>query len=175
MGKSSSNLTIPDKVKKEAKRLYFNHWGAKEISEWLDVNYETVRKWIARYKWVSERNDIVKTEVQELAQRRSHQINTVMRDGFDAIIDSVKQAKAKGVSIEEAEKISKMLSNVDKLYRLQIGKPTEIREERSIKVEHHMGTKENIMKALQDDPFIETDFKDVNETKKTNKSESKED
>lgn len=159
--KTGSELAISEKKREEAKRLYFNHWGAREISDWLKVKYATVRKWITRYDWAKERAAIEVTEIQEIAQRRTSQINNITKDGFDAVMDTIKRTKLKGATLEEAAKIAKMLGEIDKLYRLQTGQATEIKEERKITTEVKMGTKDDIKRAIAADPFIEVEFKDV--------------
>jgi len=67
-----NNSIIPIKVKEEAKRLYFNYWSPREISDFLQQNYETVRKWITRYDWNKEREATIKDELSDLANRRAH-------------------------------------------------------------------------------------------------------
>jgi len=158
-----NNSIIPIKVKEEAKRLYFNYWSPREISDFLQQNYETVRKWVTRYDWYKEREATIKDELSDLANRRAHQMNKVMTDGLDAMIEAVANAKKGATTIDDAEKISKMIANIDKLYRLQTGKPTEIKEERKYtSVEHKaLGTKESLLKALKDDPFMDVEYEDV--------------
>lgn len=160
-----SNAIIPVKIREEAKNLYFKYWSTKEIADFLQQNYETVRKWVTRYDWYKEREAQVNEEVTELANRRSHQMNRVMTDGLETIAQAVQKSKEGGVTMEDAERISKMLANIDKLYRLQTGKPTEIKEERKYTVNKDIQSKEDMIKAIQEDPFIEANFKDVTDRK----------
>lgn len=154
-----ANITIAQEIKDEAKRLYFNHWTPKEISDFLQQEYETVRKWVTRYGWAKERKKIEDEEKSDVINRRSHQMNRVMRDGLEVIAEAIEGAKKGGVTMEDAERISKMIGNIDKVYRLQTGKPTEIKEER--KITSDVATKQELLKAMSEDPFIEADFKDV--------------
>lgn len=156
-----SNITIATEIKDEAKALYFKYWSPREIATFLQQNYETVRKWVTRYDWYKEREQQVNDEVTELANRRANQMNRVMTDGLETIAQAVQKTKEGGVTMEDAERISKMLANIDKLYRLQTGKPTEIKEERKYTVTKEIQSKEDMIKAIQEDPFIEANFKDV--------------
>jgi len=158
-----SNAIIPVKIKEEAKALYFKYWTPREIATFLQQNYETVRKWVTRYDWHKEREAQTLTEVQNNVMRRSNQMNRVMTDGLETIAQFVEQTKQGHVTGEDAERISKMLANIDKLYRLQTGKPTEIKEERKYTVNTEIKSKEDMIKAITEDPFIEANFKDVSE------------
>lgn len=157
----AANIVIPEEIREEAKRLYFKYWTPREISNFMEQNYQTVKKWITRYGWYKEREQIETEALQELANRRSHQMNSVMTDGLEVISNAISQAKRGGATMEDAERISKMIGNIDKVYRLQSGKPTEIKEERKVTSTIKLSTKDELLQAIKDDPFIEANFKDV--------------
>lgn len=163
MADNNVRAIIKQETRDEAKSLYFKHWGTHEISEYLQVKYETLRQWIKRYDWKTERDALISSEIDNILKRRSNQINRVMTDGLESIAKTLNDVKStnKVLTIDQAAKVANLLGNIDKLYRLQTGKPTEIKEERKLSMSKDISTKDDLMKVIEEDPFIDVEFKDV--------------
>lgn len=152
MSKGGVITPIDQKIRDEAQSLYMKFWGPAEIARHLGQNYQTVKKWVTRYGWYEEREGIALELTEDLAKRRSHQINKIMKDSFEGIADTVSRFRDKGMSIKEATEVAKMLGDLDKIVRLAEGKATEIREERSIETQVHF---QKVIDVLRSDPFTQ--------------------
>ena len=148
-------------TKEKAKAMFLSLCSPDEIAKKLQVEITTVRKWIASAEWQKQQAKVVKSFVGPLLTRRVDELENIRGLGLAVASRYLAQVwrDKPSLSVKDVEHIIEMVMKVDKLIKLEEGKPTDIVKNISMKE-----AKERMRKVLKEDPFEE--FKDVVEVDK---------
>lgn len=158
--RKGGNLEPIDQNKRdEAQRLYMNGYTYNEINELTGVKPNTLAVWASRGNWAELKDKYALQAATDSMRRRSIQIDQIMKTSFDGIIKLAEDLKKDGMSVDDALKMAKVMAELNKIARLDAGKPTDLRSEHRIseKRESAPPSKQEIIEILKDDPFHESD------------------
>lgn len=118
----------------EAKRLYMAFVPNSEIRRRLNIHGAKFSDWITGKRsidpnpWAIERNRMVGQHVKECAEKHQMAITEVFGIGIDMVKSSLQERARSGdpLSLREAEQVTSIITALDKLARLEAGKPTEV-------------------------------------------------
>lgn len=140
-------MKYPKKVLAKAKALYMDYQSLNEIEKQTGMNINSVKYHVREY-WKRER-DLNRAELFDL-------VTQTKKANFLAITDSTVRVMTRALqnlatrveppTIQEATKAAEILSTLDKITRLDEGKPTDIYDEKPVSVIE-------LQKKLQLDPF----------------------
>lgn len=141
-----------------AKKMFMAYKSRKEICEATGIAVNTFPDYAK--KWIPER-DLLKSEMfSALADSKKRFFVDLAQNGLELLVRSIKDLNRSGETLapRELKEIAAIITEIDKIIRLDDGKPTEIVE--SLKP----ATRESIIELLKTDPFNEiedAEFKDV--------------
>jgi len=147
--------------KAQAYSLFFSFETPTQIIKKVKVSSTTLNTWVQ--KWKVERSKVTTALIEEARDRNQKDILDIFHLGLPLIKSSLaaRIKEDKPLDIKEAQQVTQILMDFDKLQRLEIGKPTEI----------HSWLKpasiDDLKKALERDEFI-----DVTELQNQPKSHS---
>lgn len=150
---------ISDSERDQARLWYLYDWmPTQEIADKLGCSYSTVAGWIGSRKgWREEREHLVNEFLRETRQRHANKLGNCIGLGVDLIEQALKARKEKlgedgkpvPLSMREAATVSEILTQFDKILRLEYGKPTEITTAQASPV-----TIEQLREYIVQDPFL---------------------
>lgn len=146
---------LTDPVKLQAKDLYLSHASKSEISRALGVSTKTVAKWIKDGEWATEREDEDRGIIESAFAARKLTVAKLARTTADQLVRAVDHlvARKEPPNLQEAEKLSLILSNLDRIGRLDAGTATDnIAVIQQVKM-----TIEDVRAEIAKDPFREID------------------
>lgn len=135
-------------------RLYFRCMSIDAIAEKTGVDKEEIRTLIAANRWKQLREQNVKELVADIKVARKLAIPEAIECGMNLILNALRHRVSTGeiLSIYDAKIVSSIISDIDKLARLDAGEPTSISEVNRI----IPTTLEELKKIVARDPFIDT-------------------
>jgi hypothetical protein len=139
---------------RRAKELYLAGLGPSVIADQLSISKNAVNSWIKSGEWAKERDELDKELKESIKIRRGQLIPKAIDLGINLIYNAFQERMSEGkpLNILETKIVSGVISDIDKLVRLDAGDPTEIKEAAStIPV-----TLEELKKVIARDPFINT-------------------
>lgn len=142
-----------------ARRLYLQFYPYAYISRLIGVSAATVGQWSQKDDWEACRKEAEKEFYETVLQQRMMQITRMGRTAIDLVQRSLDgyyhSQDTRPLGLKEAETISRIFSNLDKVFRLTTNQPTQIVENRDggRKIPR---TADELKEALRADPFIET-------------------
>lgn len=146
---ATDQLELQDK----AKELYFDHKNLVTISKELQVSTVTLSKWREEHSWDVLREEADKALVDEAFATKRKTLSkiagittTQIERGLKAISDRFEPP-----TLKEVEMLSNILGNLDKIARLDAGKPTE---NVAVAVGVSTLTVEKIRDIVLADPFL---------------------
>lgn len=148
---------VPEKMLEEAKRMFMEYRSLREISIQLAVprttlqyhatnywNYEREMQKSEMFKAFSDQKKVTMTKLSESSLK-------LMVRALEAAADSDREP-----TLREAQQTAMILESIDKILRLDDGKPTDITESRPT-------TLIELKKRLSLDPFAEIEDVEVKE------------
>ena len=149
---------------KEAKELYMTFMPVVDISKRLDIPYKTIVYHTG--KWKEERNLLRSEILRELSENKKTILTTLVGNSLEIVDKVLKDFKAgkREATITEARHIVSMITDVDKILRLDDGTPTDIIAEQK------PATIIELREKLKRDPFYieDANFKEIEYETTTN-------
>ena len=141
----------------KAKELFMSYKTLKEIAEALDMPYKTVQFHSA--KWKKDR-DLMKNELlRELTENKKTVLTSLVGNSLECVDRAIADLKNRKnpPSIKEARMLTHIISEIDKILRLDEGEPTDII------AEHKPATVIELREKLKRDPFYveDADFREI--------------
>jgi hypothetical protein len=136
-------------IKDQAKQMYFQHTGATYIAKALNLQRTQVQNWISN-GWKDERRLHELETFEDLKAKKTPQLMEILDKSGDIIVRFLKDLLERPESIKpwEMNYVFKAQESVDKIYRLEQNKPTEIIQE-----ERAVDAVELVKKLRKLDPF----------------------
>lgn len=162
MGSSGQYLTLRKYTDEQialAKSLYMAYKTRKEIAEASGINIKTLPDYIE--KWHPERELNKKEIFSSLADAKKRHFVDLANNGLEVLVRGVRELNRSGspLSPRDLKEVAAVIEVIDKIIRLDDGKPTEITE--NIKP----ATRESIIELLKADPFGELEDAEYREKK----------
>ena len=109
------------------KALYFEYRSLNEIAQQLSVSTSQISRWRKEQGWLIEREHIERGLIEDGFSRRKLTIARIANATTDLIEKAIAHVtrRAEPPTIAETEKLSLILSNLDRIGRLDVGKATE--------------------------------------------------
>ena len=149
-----------------AKELYMSHRTLKEISKDLDMPYKTVQFHAA--KWKKDRELMTNELLRELTENKKTLLNSLVGNSLECLDRAIAELKNRKTppTIREARWIATIVTELDKITRLDEGNPTDII------AEHKPATVIELQEKLKRDPFYVEDanFREITHEKTTTNS-----
>tara|TARA_R100000152_G_C6761923_1_gene186113 strand:+ start:851 stop:1402 length:552 start_codon:yes stop_codon:yes gene_type:complete len=141
----------------KARELYMSYKTLKEIAEALDMPYKTVQFHSA--KWKKDR-DLMKNELlRELTENKKTVLTSLVGNSLECVDRAIADLKNRKnpPSIKEARMLTHIVSEIDKILRLDEGEPTDII------AEHKPATIIELREKLKRDPFYieDANFREI--------------
>lgn len=141
-------MKVDPKKLAQAKEMYLQYKNAPEISEVTGINPRTIH-YYQQNSWKMER-DMAKREFFEAIASNKREILLDITNKSLSIIDAALTDLIKQpITLKEAKIVSEIFERIDKIIKLDEGKPTEIHT--SIKP----STIIELKKRLSNDPFLQ--------------------
>jgi len=144
-----------------AKSMFMDFKPLKEISKTLDIKYRTLV--YHKNKWEEERNLIRKEILRDLADNKRTILVNLTSNSLDCVDRAIEDLKKrdKPPTIHEARLLTNIISEIDRIIRLDDGEPTDIISE------HKPSTVIELKAKLKKDPFYIEDavFREIDDEK----------
>lgn len=149
-----------------AKSMYMEFKSMRQIADKLGINYSTLKYHKQEHKWEEERNLIRKDILRDLADNKKAVLVSLTSNSLDCVDRAVKDLKnrPKPPSIQEARMLTNIITEIDRIIRLDDGEPTDIISE------HKPVTVIELREKLKKDPFFIEDasFREIDDEETTN-------
>lgn len=131
----------------KAKELFMSYKTLKEIAEAVDMPYKTVQFHSA--KWKKDRNLMKNELLRELTENKKTVLTSLVGNSLECVDRAIADLKNRKnpPSIKEARMLTHIVSEIDKILRLDEGEPTDII------AEHKPATIIELREKLKRDPF----------------------
>lgn len=144
-----------------AKELYMSFKAIKDISEQCSIPYRTLLYHCR--KWEKERDMVRKVILKDLAENKKAVLVSLTGNSLDCIDRAILTLKerSKPPTIIEARNLTAIVSEIDRILRLDDGEPTDIISQ------HKPATVIELKQKLKADPFYieDADFREVTDEK----------
>lgn len=148
---------------KTAKELYMSFKPPREIAETMDMPYKTLMYHIA--KWKDERSLMRNELLRELTENKSAILSSLVGNSLECLDRAIADLKHRGTppTIKEARWIANIVTELDKIVRLDEGTPTDII------AEHKPSTIIELKDKLKRDPFYleDANYREITNEKTT--------
>lgn len=130
-----------------AKTMFMDFKPLKEISKVLGIKYRTLV--YHKKKWEEERNLVRKEILRDLADNKRTILVSLTSNSLDCVDRAIEDLKKrdKPPTIHEARLLTNIISEIDRIIRLDDGEPTDIISE------HKPSTVIELKAKLKKDPF----------------------
>jgi hypothetical protein len=141
---------VEPEVIERAKNLYFQYRSLNQIAQDLGVSTAQLSRWRRDGEWLAERENAERGLIEDGFSQRKLTIARIMNATTDQIERALTHItkRTEPPTLAEAEKLSFILSNLDKVARLDAGKATE---NVNIQAKLEMSA-EKIREIIQSDP-----------------------
>jgi len=149
MGTKHKSHIYSIEQKETAKELYMQYRPFLEIAAETGLSIYAIN-WYARKYWRQER-DLAKTQViQLLGEQKAKAFAEIGMHGMDLLVRSLREHSKNGtiLSVKEAFALSNIITNIDKIVRLDEGAPTDIISDMK------PSTREEVIEVINVDPFF---------------------
>ncbi len=145
----------PDETREQAKQLYMAHVPLNDIASQLKVPTATLSQWRSRDGWLAERETADESLAADIVSSRKLTLARIAKASIDQIDRTIKHIaeRAEPATVAEAEKLSVLVSNLDRVARLDNKEATE---NVSVKVKAEM-TVDRIREVIQQDAFMSSE------------------
>lgn len=142
-----------------AKSMFMDFKPLKEISKILNIKYRTLV--YHKNKWEEERNLVRKEILRDLADNKRTILVNLTSNSLDCVDRAIEDLKKrdKPPTIHEARLLTNIISEIDRIIRLDDGEPTDIISE------HKPSTVIELKAKLKKDPFYIEDasFREIDD------------
>ena len=142
-----------------AKSMFMDFKPLKEISKTLNIKYRTLV--YHKNKWEEERNLVRKEILRDLADNKRTILVNLTSNSLDCVDRAIEDLKKrdKPPTIHEARLLTNIVSEIDRIIRLDDGEPTDIISE------HKPSTVIELKAKLKKDPFYIEDavFREIDD------------
>ena len=130
-----------------AKAMFMDFKPLKEIAKVLNIKYRTLV--YHKNKWEEERNLVRKEILRDLADNKRAILVNLTSNSLDCVDRAIEDLKKrdKPPTIHEARLLTNIVSEIDRIIRLDDGEPTDIISE------HKPSTVIELKAKLKNDPF----------------------
>lgn len=147
-----------------AKKMFMDFKPLKEIAKALNIKYRTLV--YHKNKWEEERNLIRKEILRDLADNKRAILVNLTSNSLDCVDRAIEDLKKrdKPPTIHEARLLTNIISEIDRIIRLDDGEPTDIISE------HKPSTVIELKAKLKKDPFYIEDasFREIEDENTSN-------
>ena len=147
-----------------AKKMFMDFKPLKEIAKVLNIKYRTLV--YHKNKWEEERNLIRKEILRDLADNKRAILVNLTSNSLDCVDRAIEDLKKrdKPPTIHEARLLTNIISEIDRIIRLDDGEPTDIISE------HKPSTVIELKAKLKKDPFYIEDasFREIEDENTSN-------
>jgi DNA-directed RNA polymerase subunit F len=152
-----SNKRYTDEQLNTAKKLYMAYKPLKDIVEITGIKKPSISYHIQN-KWLKEREDSKSELLKTFTERKKSLMASIASNGLEILAKAMESLKNvdRPLSAAEIKSISTIVSELDKISKLDEGNPTEILAE--IKP----ATTIEIRELLNNDPFLQGEIEDAN-------------
>ncbi len=118
---------IPDEVRAQAKDLFMKRHDLNDISSRLKVSTAALGRWRTQDGWLAERMEGERGLLEDGWQNRKIQIAMILNASVEQIDRGIKHLRDRidPPTLQEVEKLSVIVANLDKIARLDAQKSTE--------------------------------------------------
>jgi len=149
---------------KAAKAMFMDFKPLKEIAKVLNIKYRTLV--YHKNKWEEERNLVRKEILRDLADNKRAILVNLTSNSLDCVDRAIEDLKKrdKPPTIHEARLLTNIISEIDRIIRLDDGEPTDIISE------HKPSTVIELKAKLKKDPFYIEDasFREIEDENTSN-------
>ena len=142
-----------------AKSMFMDFKPLKEIAKTLNIKYRTLV--YHKNKWEEERNLVRKEILRDLADNKRTILVNLTSNSLDCVDRAIEDLKKrdKPPTIHEARLLTNIISEIDRIIRLDDGEPTDIISD------HKPSTVIELKAKLKKDPFYIEDavFREIND------------
>lgn len=162
-------MNLQESRRLEAKNLFFLGYTPTEIASKCSCERQTIYAWIKDGQWAVERYEEQRQYVEAKLGKTSEKIADLITLTIPIITSSVQKIaqnaedKNEPLTTRELKDLTEIITNLNKLARLELSQPTEIVGHRVD--ENKVYTPDEILKVLQKDPMLITDYKVIEEPK----------
>lgn len=151
---------IPAETKARAKDLYFQWKSHNDICEELKLSSSVLAKWRTDEGWDAERKALDEGMIADLFQGRKLKMAKLAEMSINQLERGLLHLKERHepLSLGEMEKLSVILSNLDKITRLDLNRATE-NVAMNINVQGQL-TVDRIREIMTQDPFVGPESKE---------------
>lgn len=157
--KGGNLAPISETIKKAVKGRFMDGVAATEIEKETGVSANTIYAWIRREDWKAERTALKIATEADAQVVRARQTNEIIHQGFEILVDLVNGYRKTPPTLDEGLKLVKLMAEANKIYRINDGRPTEMRAEHHVMETREVTTSEEVRDVIDNDPFLEA--KDV--------------
>lgn len=147
-----------------AKQMFMDFKPLKEIAKTLGIKYRTLV--YHKNKWEEERNLVRKEILRDLADNKRAILVNLTSNSLDCVDRAIEDLKKrdKPPTIHEARLLTNIISEIDRIIRLDDGEPTDIISE------HKPSTVIELRAKLKKDPFYIEDasFREMTDENNSN-------
>ena len=151
-----------------AKSMFMDFKPLKEISKVLGIKYRTLV--YHKNKWEDERNLVRKEILRDLADNKRAILVNLTSNSLDCVDRAIEDLKKrdKPPTIHEARLLTNIISEIDRIIRLDDGEPTDIISE------HKPSTVIELKAKFKKDPFYIEDasFREIKDEETTSTTTS---
>lgn len=149
LAKSSEELT---QLRTRGKELYFSYVQHNDIAKELGVSAATIADWRKKEGWDLEREGIERGLLEDSFGARRMSLSRITKMTTDLLETGLKRFSERNEppTLAEAERLSVIIGNLDKILRLDTGKATE-----NVAIQGSVAhTVEEIRERLSQDPVL---------------------
>lgn len=138
----------------QGKRMFMEYTDHNTIAKTLKVSSTTVAAWRNKHNWVIEREESERGIIEDAFAGRRLSISRICKSTTEEIERGLAHLRTRPnpPTIQEVERLSVILSNLDKIARLDSNKSTE---NIALKAEIRLSA-EQIREIVKKDPFFPT-------------------
>lgn len=141
-------------VKQKALAMHLHLCTVKEISNALGIEEKVIKEWVGSKNWVTEKRKVIKQLFGNLYSRRKDNVENIIGLGLGIMERALADIHASGqpLTVSDLQRMMSILSDANKMLRLEEGKPTDIMAKLDFKT-----AKKKIKELIDSDPFGEFD------------------
>lgn len=114
-------------LRARGKELYFSYRPFNDIAAELSISSATLAEWRKKEGWDVEREGIERGILEDAFGARRMTLSRITKTSVDLLERGLKRLsdRVEPPSLSELEKLSVIVGNLDKILRLDMGKPTD--------------------------------------------------
>ena len=146
---------VSQTIKKAVRSAYMDGRNPVEIEKETGISANTIYAWIRREGWKDERMALKLQNEADGQVIRSKQTNHIIHQGYEILMDLVDSYKKTPPTLDEGLKLLKLMEGTNKIYRINEGRPTEMKGEHRIVENRDVSSESEVRDVINADPFTE--------------------